>query len=194
MKNWIKNVGVLVLLFASMAMKADDGLSIEINNISFVNVSLTNVEKGDKLILTDQSDVVLYNITLEASNQFRKYFNLHNVPNGTYYVEIENQKYIKKTPIIKTDNGVSLQEGSEVTVFKPQIEVADKVLKVLFVNTELKPFTLSVYDKSGILLSTSKINEKEVLTKTFDFTTMPKGVYSVNVDVDDKSFSKSFSI
>ena len=142
---------LVVTILLSGAVNAAGKVSVEITNSSVINVSLTKVLKGEKLILKDFYGEVLFNTTLETSSNYQKNFNLSNVPLGLYFVESESLYEIKITPILKNNKGISLIDTSLVTFFKPQVSSENSIVKVLLNNQylDLRDGSLSLQPKQN---------------------------------------------
>ncbi|GAA0719669.1 hypothetical protein GCM10009430_18980 [Aquimarina litoralis] len=185
---------IAVVIITSNIANAAGRVSVEITNSSMVNVSLTEVEKGEKLFLKDYDGEVLFNVTLDATPSYQKYFNLSNVSDGIYFVETETPYEIKVTPLLKNQKGVSLVNQSAVTVFKPLVKTDNNIIKVMFNNTEKSPLNLTIYDSDFRLLEEVTGNEDSLFKRTYDFSKMPKGEYEFYFSLKDRTFIKKVSI
>ncbi|SEM13638.1 hypothetical protein SAMN04487910_4240 [Aquimarina amphilecti] len=194
MKRVINLCLIALVIITSSIANAAGRVSVEITNSSMVNVSLTEVVKGEKLFLKDYHGEVLFNVTLEATPSYQKYFNLGNVPDGIYFVETEAEYEIKVTPLLKNKQGVSLVNTSAVTVFKPLVQAENRFIKVMFNNTEKSPVNLTIYDNDFRVLEEVIGNEEDVLKRTYDFSKMPKGEYQFYFSLKDRTFIKKVSI
>ncbi|AXT50057.1 hypothetical protein D1818_04130 [Aquimarina sp. BL5] len=194
MKRVINLCLLALVITTSNIANAAGRVSVEISNSSMVTVSLTEVVKGEKLFLKDYHGEILFNVTLEATPNYQKYFNLGNVPDGVYFVETESLYEVKVTPLLKNKKGVSLINTSAVTVFKPQVSVENNLMKVMFNNTEKSPLTLVIYDNEGRVLEEIIGYDKSILKRTYDFSKMPKGEYQLYFSLKDRTFIKKVSI
>jgi len=189
------NLCLLALFFAtSNVANAAGRVSVEITNSSMVTISLTEVTKGEKLFLKDYYGDIIFDVTLDATTNYQKYFDLGNVSDGIYFVETESLYEVKVTPLLKNQSGVSLINTSAITLFKPQINVEDNVVKVLFNNTKEEPINLTIYDNEGTLLEEIAENREKVLRRTYDFSNMPEGEYILYVTLKDRRFISKVSI
>ncbi len=183
-----------IILFSTI-VKASDVLSVKIENSSTINVSLSNISQGQKLYLKNYSGTILFNITLDAMSSYRKYFNMSTVEDGVYFVETETEFDIKVTPVLKNTKGVALINNSAVTVFKPKVKVENAIAKVLFTRSEKSPLTITIYDEDGVLLFTEKANNDELIfQRTYSFSDVPSGKYSIYFSLKDRQFIKEVSI
>ncbi|WP_378173098.1 hypothetical protein [Aquimarina sp. SS2-1] len=194
MKRVINLCLLALVITTSNIASAAGRVSVEITNSSMVTVSLTEVEAGEKLFLKNYNGETLFNVTLEATPNYQKYFNLGNVADGVYFVETESPYEVKVTPLLKNKKGVSLINTSAVTLFKPQTSVENNLMKVLFNNTEKSPFNLTIYDSEWTVLEEIIGNDEKIFKRTFDFSKMPKGEYLLYFSLKDRTFIKKVSI
>ena len=116
------------------------------------------------------------------------------MPDGIYFVESESEYEVKITPILKNTQGVSLLNESSVTLFKPQVSVEDRIVKLLLNNTENYSINVIIYDNNGSALEEIIGSKEDVFKRTYDFSTMPEGEYQVYFRIDDRSFVSKFTI
>ncbi len=185
---------VCAILFSTM-VKASDILSVKIENSSTINVSLSNISKGQKLYLKDYSGTILFNVTLDAMPSYTKYFNMNTVEDGIYFVETETEFDIKVTPVLKNIKGVSLINNSAITVFKPKILVENTKVRVLFTRTEKSPLSVSIYDIDGFKVFNEKVDDDTLIfQRSYDFSEVPYGKYTIHFVLKDRTFIKEVSI
>ncbi len=195
MKRVINLSLIMIAMLLSTTIMASDVLSVKIENSSTINVSLTNTSKGQKLYLKDYSGTILFNITLEATSSYRKYFNLSVVENGIYFVETETEFDLKVTPVIKNKKGIALIDNSAITIFKPKVLVENAIVKTMITVTENAPLYISIYDNDGVLMIKEKIEEEgPVFQRNYNFSGVPAGKYIIYFSIKDRVFTKEVSI
>ncbi len=190
------NLSMLVcaILFSTI-VKASDVLSVKIENSSTINVSLSNISKGQKLFLKDYSGTILFNVTLDAMSSYQKYFNLNTVKDGIYFVETETEFDIKVTPILKNPKGIALINNSVVTIFKPKVLVEKTLVRVQYTKSEKSPLQVMIYDKDGYMLFDEKVKDEEpIFERAYDFSEVPSGKYTIYFKLKDRKFIKEVSI
>ncbi len=185
---------VCAILFSTV-VKASDVLSVKIENSSTINVSLSNISKGQKLYLKDYEGNIMFNMTLNAMDSYRKYFNFSTVANGIYFVETETEFEIKVTPVLKNQKGIALINKSVVTIFKPKVLIDKSRVRVMLTRIENSPLGISIYDTEGVRLFDEKVKEDTLIfERTYDFSDVPSGKYIIYFTLDDRTFKKEVSI
>ncbi len=190
------NLCVLVIaILLSTAMKASDVMSVKIENSSTLNVSLSNISKGQKLYLKNYSGKILFDVTLEAMPAYRKYFDFNTVKDGVYFIETETEFDIKVTPVVKNKKGIALINQSVVTVFKPKVLVENNIVRVMLTRSEKSPLHVSIYDREGVMLFSENVDENTtIFERAYNFAKVPEGKYRIYFDLKDRSFVKEISI
>ncbi|TPN82408.1 hypothetical protein [Aquimarina algicola] len=190
------NLGLfLFALLLSANVKASSLLSVKVENASTINVSLSNISKGQKLYLKDYSGTILFNVTLDAMPSYKKYFNLNTVDKGIYFVETETEFDVKITPVLKNSKGIALIENSTVTIFKPKVVVEDQIARVMLTRVEKSPLRISIYDDKGFILFTEKIEEgNTIFERNYNFESTPSGKYTIYFALKDRVFAKEIDI
>ncbi|GAA4272288.1 hypothetical protein GCM10022258_15820 [Aquimarina gracilis] len=170
-------------------------MSVKIENSSTLNVSLSNISKGQKLYLKNYSGKILFDITLEAMPLYRKYFNFNTVKDGVYFVETETEFDVKITPVVKNKKGIALINQSVVTVFKPKVLVENALVRVMLTRSEKSPLQVSIYDREGVMLLNENVEEdKAIFERAYNFSDVPAGKYFIYFDLKDRKFVKEINI
>ncbi len=188
MRNLVTTITAVILMFSSSVLKASESISVEIYDFSVIGVTLSSTIEGEKLYLKDYDGTILFNTTLDKLTSYKKYFNLSEVENGIYFVETQTATEIKVTPIVKSNTGVALITNSTETIFKPEVELENKLLSFSFRNTVDKPVTIKVLDKESIILHEEADILDTLITRKYDLSTIPAGAYYIYVTQNGKSF------
>ncbi len=185
---------VCAILFSTVAT-ASDVFSVKIENASIINVSLSNISKGQKLYLKDYSGNIMYDMTLTTMDTYKKYFDFSTVENGVYFVETETEFEVKITPVLKNHKGIALINDSATTIFKPKTLVEDSMVKVMLNRIKKSALNIYIYDLEGVMLFNEKVQDDVLLfERTYDFSTVPSGKYIIYFALDDRTFKKEINI
>ncbi len=195
MKRTLKFSLLAVLLLLSASTQASV-LSVKIENSSTINVTLSNIIKGQKLSLKDYYGVKLFDITLTAMPSYKKLFDFKTVKGGIYFIETETDFDVKITPVVNNAYGVSLINNSTITIFKPTILLKDKILMMNMTRVAKVPLLISIYDKNGSLIFDEKFEgDMAVVKRTYNLEKLPKGEYDMHFDISgERVFIKDFTL
>jgi len=124
----------------------------------------------------------------EKTNTTRKIYNLKNLDNGTYTIEVRNKTAIMYTKVDVTNN--ALQSGSTEIVYRPMMSVTKDHID-LNALTQGKTVYVSIYSEGNSIFSLEYVNTPTV-TQRFDLSALPAGEYTVSIskgtDVQTQSF------
>lgn len=193
MKNVFKLLVVVVLLLANVEVKAADGFDVKVSNDQILTVELAEGEKGAILFFQDKKGEILFKDNLLFDDNYKKNFNLEVIPNGVYFLILEKENSIQTTEVTKTVSGLELTGKTSKTIFKPQFKVEKNLVKVFLTNPGMKEASFQVYDKKGVLVNTITYDDL-VVNKTFDFSKVPAGKYTITVQVEGRTFTKEFNV
>lgn len=184
-----------VIAFGTFTMSnAATNVSVKITNVSMVNVTLSNVTSGERLYLKDFNGDILFNLKLDKAKSFNKYFNFSQAEDGIYFIETETEHSVKVTPILKNAAGVSIVEESSVTVFKPQLKIEGKKVKVLFYNVGNVPLDVIIFDNDYTIVDEVSGNLETEFKRTYDFSKLPSGTYNLYFELNERSFLKTIDL
>ena len=192
MKNAVKFSLLVILLHTGFMMEAAEDLDIKVLDSQNLMVELNSGSKGNVLLLKDKFGKVLFKDSITTNSTYQKTFNLELVPNGIYYLNLDNESRIQSTVIAKTNYGLEIEKESGF-VFKPLFKIKDKQVRLLLSNPEQRKTFLKVYDSSGILVG--NLSSKEVeLRKTLDFSHVPSGKYKIVIEINGQNFTKEVNL
>jgi hypothetical protein len=188
MKNALKISLLVLLLNTGSMMQAAEDLDIKVLDSQNLRVELNGGSQGNILLIKDKFGKVLFRDNITTNLSYQKTFNMELVPNGIYYMNLDNESRIQTTVIVKTDSGLDIEKESSF-VSKPSFEIKDKQIRVLWTNSLEKKTVMNIYDSSGILVA--NLDSKElVLKRTLDFSNVPSGKYRIEIEVDGQNFTK----
>lgn len=193
MKNVCKLLALAVLLLTGIEVKAADKFDVKVSSDRFLTVELEEGEEGAILFFQDKNGEILFKDSLLLSDHYKKTFNLEVIPNGVYYLNLEKENSVLTAEVTKTASGLELTGKSSKVVFKPQFRVEKNLVKVFLTNPGLGEASFKIYDRKGDLVNTLTFNDL-VVNKTFDFSKVPAGTYTITIKVEGRSFSKEFNV
>jgi hypothetical protein len=192
MKNAVKISLLVLLLNTGFMMEAAEDLDIKVLDSQNLMVELNSGSQGNVLLIKDKFGKVLFRDSITTNLAYQKTFNLELVPNGIYYLNLDNESRIQITAIAKTNSGLDIEKESGL-VFKPLFKIEDKHVRLLLSNPEQKKTSLKVYDAHGILVGNLKSKEV-VLKKTLDFSNVPSGKYWIEIQSNGQNFTKEVNL
>ncbi|MDX1628511.1 MAG: hypothetical protein R3345_07415 [Fulvivirga sp.] len=193
MKTQIKTTLVLALtVFASTVFANGVDTYIKVREDKTFSVHRNT---GGLLNLTfkDTGDKVLYRATDFSNERFAGYFDLENLPVGTYFLEVEDTEKISTYPVKVERHGLAIDKKNAKHIFKPALNVSDRRVGVSMLNTMNTPLEVAIYNSNKELINIYSIDDKTV-NKFFDLSQLGNDVYSFVLKVGGKRFEKTVTI
>lgn len=196
MKKMIENFKsfsfvIVLLCFTLNVFANDEKPNIKIvsgkNNV-FTLIS-NDIKKSDLTIrIFDGEGLNLHNEKVKVNKAFSKSYDLSNMPNGIYEVEIEDNISLRKYFVITTSDTIEIMENGEQKIFKPIIVLEEYLLKLNLLNLGRGDVELHLSNALGEEVYTENIQNTIAIHKGFDLSKLPSGEYSIEIRVDDKYF------
>ncbi len=147
--------------------------------------SLTDLAK---LSIFDRNGVVLFRDKVNQRFDFKQKFNLSKLPDGTYTFEIESGNRIKKYQIEIIDSQTKI-DGACEEIFKPVINQKGELLDVSYLNLDSEDVTLEMIAPGGDQIVRDDFSGMQTVSKRYNLSKLPSGVYLVVVKTEDRSFT-----
>lgn len=185
--NYILPV-VLFTLVAGFA-KANDYGNINVISNGIVKVEVSESAKLHNISISDVNGVQLYAFQdMEAGSY--KNLDFTAVPDGRYFIKVENNRTIQTTQVDKTAGVLTVSQTPSLLV-KPVFKRVGDKLNVLFMNPTESNVQVDVYDEYNVLINSIQTNDL-VIEKALDFSKSLRGNYKVVLAQDSNIFSTDF--
>jgi len=191
MKKFIQYSLTAVAFTLMTAFAKADNIYGNINVLSngIVKVMISDVPTAHEISVSDANGNSLYELNNMKAGSFKN-IDFSMVPDGTYYIKVENNRSIETTQVDKIDGAVTISSKSSLFV-KPIFRREGDVLNVFFSNPDQKDIEINVYNQNGSLINTVK-SDAASIAKGFDFSKSLHGNYKVVLSQDSYVFSTDF--
>jgi len=176
------------VLFAN-ARTTNPDINLEGGASQTVKIDYGTDAKVVSLNVTDQNGNTLYAYQHPEKAQS---FDFSKVPDGSYYINVENDNTISTTLVSKKDNAIRINKDYRF-VLKPVFRQKDKKLNVYYVNSNRTPVEVDIYDANHEVVY-SYTSDDALVQKQFDFSKSAYGVYTVNVSTTDSDRNYSVDV
>lgn len=114
-----------------------------------------------------------------------KKYNLRNLPQGEYVLEIYNDQKMMSQRLSLTKETLEFDDEKAEVYYSPKISVQNGKLdlNVLSLN---KDVSVKILDTEGNVLFTSDLGSQLSVTKRFDLSSFEKGAYGIAVKQNDR--------
>ncbi|MCL5247015.1 hypothetical protein M4I21_14435 [Cellulophaga sp. 20_2_10] len=194
MKTIFKFSTLVLFLFVSTASFADES-SLELVTkkdskdlvFKFEAKNLQTVIKFE-----DQYSGVFYSEEIENEAVYSKKFNVMNLEDGHYFLNVENMlKKVSYAIHIKNGNVIVDEKIEEA---KPIFQKRGDLVLMSFLNKKKGKVVVSVYDLEGNEVYEETFNNKLRVEKAFRFTNFAEEEFRFVVEVNKGKYSKLVSL
>jgi hypothetical protein len=194
MKTNKKIILVVVFMLGTLFSYAnnDKGLN-NIVNTAKVEVAFKNAKIGHKLTIKDENGTKLHTEIVSKEGKLNKVFNLSNLEDGKYTVELnKDYEIIVKTLEVK-GNKVIYNKASKKTIFKPVVRNKENLLMISKIAFDNKPIKIALYFEGNVIFSET-VKNKTIVNRTYKLDTKETGNYKAIIYSNNRSYVHSFKI
>lgn len=178
---------ILILIFSALTFSVfASGNPTEIAEKSKSLVVETSLWKSDKvnIQIKEASGVSILDETVKNTKSLRKY-NLKNLPEGNYTLEISNELKITTQEFSINSSNVILSKEIK-TVYKPVIIWNNDGFDVNLMTLGNTAF-INIQDRDNNIVFAEKL-ETPAVHKRYDISSLASGEYTVTVAMNGRSF------
>lgn len=198
MRSLIKicyTIAMLSVVGIAYAGVENPGFTIKSTGIKSFYFDMKDLKsKSVEIRLQDVNDIVFFREIVKNPTRVARKFNLVNLPEGAYFLILEDEIkiWIQKLTIGK--NGLIIDFESKKEIFKPVIRLKNEHLDVTMLWLEHAVAKIKIADEVGHALYVESINPSGSLQKRFDVSNLEPGKYTFSVRGKGRTFTKDFVI
>lgn len=171
-------------IFATSPIESPVHISTS-NKWVIVDKSNWKIPKLDVSILKSDG-TFLINEKIKVS----KKYNLKDVPDGSYSLEIEDDQLIRIQSL--EISGDRLFSTGVKTIYKPMILVKANLIDMNMM-TQGEPAWITMRDNESNTVFTEKITQEVSVSRRFNLNQLPEGNYLLDVELSGKHFTRNFT-
>lgn len=184
---------VVLIAFATFAVATEKPkMNIQSINPDQVLVTFQNACKTDlEVSIFDGDDnIVYYKMSSKPIDSFNKIFDVKNLENGEYAMEVElNGLTLKRNFEVTSDK---IYVGIQENYSTPHFDFQDDRLVINHLNFENKKYSLNIYDENGLIYQ-RKLAKESPMHSGFDLSNLKPGNYKVELNAGSNQFAYSFT-
>lgn len=196
MKNLMKRSLLIITFFTvsiSMANTNDPGIKVNLIENKLIQLTLSGDSDVFEISVRDNYGVLLHKENLQSDNNSKKY-DLANLPNGNYFMEIESSTKIKVIPFKVSAKSVVLKNDDEIIHFKPTIRKTEDIVYVSMLALNNEKLEVLLYDMNNNLLYSETLQDKEIIERKLNLMNLKSGSYSMILRSNGKAFYETIKI
>ncbi|QHI37319.1 hypothetical protein IMCC3317_26980 [Kordia antarctica] len=194
MKKRIKNVVFIVAMLASVMSYASADYALNTKKISTI-LTLTNVKKGQKLVIKDADLSIIYKELIANDGIFSKGYDLTALPDGKYFFELEKDVEIVIMPFTVVSNEVKFEKEKEAFIYKPTVRTVDNIVYVSRLSLDTQPLKIKIYYRESFgdtttLVFSEEIKNTKIIERIYELSKLKKGDYTIVFKTQNREFTE----
>lgn len=195
----VKITAMLLVLAASFsnsfAARFDPEFHVKLISAKNFAVYMTNVDtENTQVSIKDVNGYTFYSETVSGTPSYSRMFNLQQLPEGEYSLELENNRLIESFPLVVAKDGLSITQADKNVQYKPHLRDKDNVLDIMLFIPEKSRVDIDIFDSNSSLVYTETFKQKTTIEKQFDFSSLPVGAYKVKIEDRGRSFYYTMNV
>jgi len=192
MKKVIRTIAAVAMLIATTTTMAND-LKLAADGSSKSLVFEWDAQLVDTSIkIEDINGDIIYSDNISNVDAYVKKFDLTPLPQGAYFLRVENSMKEVVYSINVTKNDVSIV--SEEENLKPIYRKDDGKVYMSLLNLDKDDVKITVFDSEGRVLFTESFEEESIIEKTFNFENALEDNYTLVVNDGESIYYESVSV
>lgn len=195
MKRVIKQSLLMLIVFLATQAYSNvaDSIIIKNNNDSNI-VQIERLKAGSLLKIKDEAGNTLHKEKISDSGYYTKSFDLSNLPDATYYFELDNANEIRIIPVVVENQKAMYLKTDESRIAKPNVKTDGKMVHVHQNSNKEQDFNITIYYEGNEIAFKESLKDVKNVNRSYDFNGSLKGDYTIVVNTQGKTFSNKVSI
>lgn len=156
-----------------------------------VQIPYSNTPKV-KVKLEDADGLTLYSKNVKGENGFAKLLNVNDLPNGVYYIVVEDNNKITKQAFRIDSEQIVLNDYKEEVIQKPTFQYNARRQLVLLNTVADGVIEVNIQDDNGNNLL--MMEENNQFEKAFNLENLNRGTYTFIMKYGGKTFYENVTI
>ncbi|MGB5360152.1 DUF3244 domain-containing protein [Eudoraea sp.] len=193
MKTNLKFTAMIAFMFATVVGLAKEpklSLMAEGQSKSLV-VELDSKSNKTFLKIIDENQNIIFSEKI-TSTSYTKKFDLNELENGSYYLELDDSLRTLVYPIIVENKEVKILNRFENT--KPVFRKKGSRLFLNLLNLDGEDVQIKVFDSENRTLFSEVIENERIVTKAFNFETAHEDRYTVVVKDGENTYYEDIAV
>ena len=187
MRKVVRSIATVALMFVvATSMAKEPTLSVTSNTEKSLNFEMDAPSIKTVISIIDIDGVIIYTESVNAINDYSKKFDLKNLPEGRYFLNVEDS--LRKTIFTLAIDDSTIEIDSRVENSKPVFRKAGDKVFLNLLNLEKGDVQITVYDSDNRVVFKEIITDTMLVEKAFNFETAYDDTYVVVVKNGNDTF------
>ncbi|AOW18226.1 hypothetical protein LPB03_12555 [Polaribacter vadi] len=193
MRTIKRKVFVAIFMLVTIVNFANNNDSNTLLSADKVEVTFNNAKKGNQLTIKEANGAILHSEEILKEGTLVKTFNLSELENGIYTLELEKDFQIVVKSIKINNRNVTFIADAERIIFKPYVRNKENKLMITKIAFDKEPLKISIFYKNEIIYSET-LEGDEILNRVYSLDKGLKGEYKVISYNNGRSYVNNFTL
>ncbi|MEY8849369.1 hypothetical protein AB9K26_11165 [Psychroserpens sp. XS_ASV72] len=190
----IKKIILVAAVLVSTLGYAEKGKVLNTRTYAKIAVlEFENVKKGQQLFVKDAQDGIIYSETINTNGTLSKTFDLKELKDGKYTLELNKDFEIIIKPFEITNNQVVFLTSEATKQFKPLVVAENNQLRVSKLNLDNDAVKIEIF-YDGDMIYSETVNNETIVNRVYQLSKLETGKYHTVVKAKDRSYINHFEI
>ena len=163
------------------------------SDTKIIKVLFDNLRGAFKIKINDLKGVELYYENVKENN-FRKSFDMNQLPKGIYIMEIEDETKIWTYRFTLDRHAFALLDKKTTTFCKPIIRQKDKKVYITKYLDKAQQLSISLTNKEGQIIYEEFYNKGTSYARSLNLNKLIEGTYQLQISSQNKNYYRSIKI
>lgn len=196
--NRILTIVALVAISISTIVASPRPAAIYISKSKEAKKIILNLENmaAEKVTceFINEEGAVIFRDEIETANKTAKQYNLSQLPEGEYTIEVNDLMKIERLNLTVDNQSVTLKERVADVTFKPTVLIKDNNTVDLNLLALGEAATVSFFGPQGNLLKSERFNNVNVVNKRYSLIQAEAGDYRIVISHKGETFTYNVAI
>ncbi len=181
-------VGMLSMVLTGFANDISDEKTKAITIFRFVNV-----KKGHQILIKNDNGSVIHRETVERNGNYAQFFDLSNLDDGFYTIEVDKDFEIIIKPFRIASKKVIYLNDKQTTEYKPVVRTDKNKVIISQLALNAKKLNIKLYYEDE-LIHEDTLKGASILDRVYSLSDDRKGKYSLIMTSGNREYVEFFSI
>ncbi len=168
MKKVVRSIAVVALMFVAAAgLAKEPKLSVNPSEEKSLNFEMDTTSEETFVRVVDMNGVIIYKEKVGTASSYSKKFNLKHLPEGSYYLEVEDT--LKETTFEFTVDDSTIRIDNRKENAKPVFRKKEGRVFLNLLNLEKEVVKIKVLDGENRIVFQETIADEMLIEKVFNF-------------------------
>ncbi|RZK01632.1 MAG: hypothetical protein EOO46_19725 [Flavobacterium sp.] len=193
MKTILRLTLVLAVVLTAVGAQAGNGdFYLHVKKEDGKTIRFAVIEdKKTEISIVDQQDRILYSESSSNKNGINRTYNLNELLEGTYFLEVETASKIARYEITVSEKDAVLSNKPLTETYKPVLTSNKGLVTLVIPNTKNARVAIKIFDRFHNEVYSETLKDTDSVMKKFDISNFVGEEYTFVMDYGNKSFTEN---